>query len=102
MRASLRSQALMRISLWFVLVAMLIVGMVPLKMLQPYNPNLKTQPLPLTRAPALTPTNPHPDQVLLKMLGSEDAFATLVTLGSLACAGVFVLIAWDGMHVLLI
>jgi len=34
-RASLRSQALMRISLWFVLVAMLIVGMVPLKMLQP-------------------------------------------------------------------
>ena len=36
------------------------------------------------------------------MLGSEDAFATLVTFGCLACAGVFVLIAWDGMHVLLI
>ena len=34
------------------------------------------------------------------MLGSEDAFAALVTLGCLVCAGVFVLIAWDGMNVL--
>ena len=39
-------------------------------------------------------------QVALKNLGYEDAFATLVTIGCLACAGVFVLIAWDGMHVL--
>ena len=34
------------------------------------------------------------------MLGSEDAFATLVTLGCLACAGVFVLIAWAGINFL--
>ena len=62
-RASLRSQALFRITLWLVLVGALIAGM-----------------------------------VALKMLGNEDAFTTLVTLGCLACAGVFVLIAWDGIR----
>ena len=34
-RASLRGQALMRLSLWFLLVSALIAGMVPLKMLEP-------------------------------------------------------------------
>ena len=34
------------------------------------------------------------------MRGDEDTFATLVTLGCLACAGLFVLIAWDGTHAL--
>ena len=34
------------------------------------------------------------------MRGDEDTFATLVTLGSLACAGLFVLIVWDGTHAL--
>ena len=34
------------------------------------------------------------------MRGDEDTFATLVPLGSLACAGLFVLIVWDGTHAL--